>query len=452
MNDLNVKIKSIDDGDIRNQFQRDRDRILYSKPFRRLSGKTQVFYARTDDHIRNRLTHTLEVNQIANTLAYHLPKMLEDYDINLDLSLTEAIALGHDIGHTPFGHAGEKILNSITNGMEENILKKVNLDKTEIRSEEKGFKHNLQGIRIFKELTKQHNGEKGLNISSYTLWGIMNHTGYDLGEHSFYKKYIEENQESNYLSIEALIVREADEIAQRHHDIEDTIDLDLVEDNKITKKVEGIFGEDINNKNLLKELWSNLKSKRNLSKSFRLGILSKTIVDIYVDNYLKAFKSMIKKLESKEKIFEFLFKDKSDILCFNKPFDEKDEKFKDDLKNIVLNSQSAQMMDGKGNFIIRKLFEAYLTNPQQLPDNTIHHLFSNLDHFDKSENNELRIKLSKIHKEIKKNNINENILDGLNKNYREYKVILIRTITDFISNMTDEFAMKQYNDLYGITY
>jgi dGTPase len=247
-------------------------------------------------------------------------------------------------------------------------------------------------------------------------------------------------------------VREADEIAQRHHDIEDTIDLDLVEDNKITKKVEGIFGEDINNKNLLKELWSNLKSKRNLSKSFRLGILSKTIVDIYVDNYLKAFKSMIKKLESKEKIFEFLFKDKSDILCFNKPFDEKDEKFKDDLKNIVLNSQSAQMMDGKGNFIIRKLFEAYLTNPQQLPDNTIHHLFSNLDHFDKSENNELRIKLSKIHKEIKKNNINENILDGLNKNYREYKVILIRTITDFISNMTDEFAMKQYNDLYGITY
>lgn len=452
MNDLNATCKTIKDGDIRNQFQRDRDRILYSKPFRRLSGKTQVFYARTDDHIRNRLTHTLEVNQIANTIAYHLPKMLDGYEINLDLSLTEAIALGHDIGHTPFGHAGEKKLNSITNGLEENILKKINLNKSEINKEEKGFKHNLQGIRIFKQLTTKHNGKRGMDISDYTLWGIMNHTGYDINKYGFYKNHIKEYQGSNFLSIEALIVREADEIAQRHHDIEDTIDLNLVEDRRILDKIEEIFKENIKEKNVLNNLWSNLFSNKKLSKSSRLGILSKIIVDIYVDNYLKAFVSMIEKLETKDKIFDFLFKDESDVLCFNKTFGKKDENFKDYLKNIVLNSQSAQMMDGKGNFIIRKLFEAYLTNPKQLPNKTIHHLFSNLEYYDNSENNELRIKLSQIHEKTKENDIDENLVKGLNKNYREYKVILIRTITDFISNMTDEFAIKQYNDLYGITY
>ena len=96
--------------EFRTEFERDRDRILYSKAFRRLSGKTQVFVTGHEDHIRTRLTHTLEVSQIAKTIASYF---------GLDIALTEAIALGHDIGHTPFGHEGERILNFIMNGCEE---------------------------------------------------------------------------------------------------------------------------------------------------------------------------------------------------------------------------------------------------------------------------------------------------------------------------------------------
>lgn len=154
------------DGSIRNNFQKDRDRILYSKPFRRLSGKTQVFFAETDDHIRNRLTHTLEVNQIANTIANHL---------KLNETLTEAIALGHDLGHTPFGHVGEKTLNSIMNGKVQNVNNKIGIKK--IKNGYAGFKHNLQGVRILKDLSRNYTtGEYGLDISDKTLYGIANHS------------------------------------------------------------------------------------------------------------------------------------------------------------------------------------------------------------------------------------------------------------------------------------
>ena len=120
--------------EFRSKFERDRDRILYSKAFRRLSGKTQVFVTGHEDHIRTRLTHTLEVSQIATTIASYF---------GLDIALTEAISLGHDIGHTPFGHEGERILNFIMNGCEE--IKEFN---NNIPIEEKGFKHNWQSLRV----------------------------------------------------------------------------------------------------------------------------------------------------------------------------------------------------------------------------------------------------------------------------------------------------------------
>ncbi|MBO8139965.1 MAG: dNTP triphosphohydrolase [Thermosipho sp. (in: Bacteria)] len=161
MREFAAKPKKFNDDDIRDEFQRDRDRILYSKPFRRLSGKTQVFFVGTDDHIRTRLTHTLEVNQIANTISSYL---------GLNTTLTEAIALGHDIGHAPFGHAGERVLNSIMNGEDSINEKLIKLD--EIRDKDKGFKHNLQALRILKDLTMNYEGDYGLNISK-KLYGEL---------------------------------------------------------------------------------------------------------------------------------------------------------------------------------------------------------------------------------------------------------------------------------------
>ncbi|MGL6105126.1 dGTP triphosphohydrolase, partial [Romboutsia sp.] len=209
---------TIKEHDIRSKFQRDRDRILYSRAFRRLGGKTQVFLAAKDDHLRNRLTHSLEVNQISQTIA----KVL-----GLNLELTEAIALGHDLGHTPFGHVGERTLNHIMNG-----CYKIADFNTNINPIKKGFKHNFQGIRVVTELE-----ENSLNLTKEVLWGILNHSKLEYKsckkkqyiecnlKHSkfksdsdcsntpkyrynldFYDGYLEELDSSKYWTIEALVV------------------------------------------------------------------------------------------------------------------------------------------------------------------------------------------------------------------------------------------------------
>ncbi len=148
--------------EFRSKFQRDRDRVLYSKEFRRLSGKTQVFVTSFDDHVRTRLTHTLEVSQSADTIARTL---------GLNEVLVEAIAYGHDVGHTPFGHAAERTLNSIMNGCRDIYGYNKNLPENT-----RGFKHNWQSIRGVTELEKISDRYDGLNLTRYTLWGILNHS------------------------------------------------------------------------------------------------------------------------------------------------------------------------------------------------------------------------------------------------------------------------------------
>lgn len=159
--------------DVRTIYQRDRDRILHSKSFRRLKQKTQVFLSPEGDHYRTRLTHTLEVSQTARTIARAL---------RLNEELTEAIALGHDLGHTPFGHAGERALNEVCS---------------------KGFKHNEQSIRVVEKLEKKG---KGLNLTVEVRDGIKNHK--TSGAPS---------------TLEGKIVQLADKMAYINHDIDDAI-------------------------------------------------------------------------------------------------------------------------------------------------------------------------------------------------------------------------------------
>ncbi len=158
--------------DVRTEFQRDRDRIIHSKSFRRLKHKTQVFIAPEGDHYRTRLTHTLEVSQISRTAARAL---------QLNEDLTEAIALGHDLGHTPFGHAGETVLNELLPG---------------------GFRHNEQSLRVVESLE----GKGGLNLTWEVRDGILGHTG-----------------PLEPLTLEGQLVRICDRIAYINHDIDDAL-------------------------------------------------------------------------------------------------------------------------------------------------------------------------------------------------------------------------------------
>jgi len=177
--------------DIRTDYQRDRDRILHSKAFRRLKHKTQVFISPEGDHYRTRLTHTLEVSQIARTIARAL---------RLNEDLTEAIALGHDLGHTPFGHAGEKVLNEIHPG---------------------GFKHNEQSLRVVDILE----GGKGLNLTYEVRDGILKHTGSLEPE-----------------TLEGKIVSLSDRIAYINHDIDDALRGGVLDASSIPEECMRILG------------------------------------------------------------------------------------------------------------------------------------------------------------------------------------------------------------------
>ncbi len=178
--------------DIRPVFQRDRDRILHSKAFRRLKNKTQVFLSPKGDHYRTRLSHTLEVSQNARTIAKAL---------RLNEDLTEAIALGHDLGHTPFGHCGEGVLDELCRG---------------------GFVHSEQSVRIVEKLEKD--GE-GLNLTYEVIDGIRNH-----------------QTEGNPCTLEGQVVRLADKIAYVNADVDDAIRAHIISEEDIPEDIREVLG------------------------------------------------------------------------------------------------------------------------------------------------------------------------------------------------------------------
>ena len=206
--------------DIRTCYQRDRDRIIHSKAFRRLNGKTQVFLTPQGDHYRTRMTHTLEVAQIARTIAKAL---------RLNEDLTEAIALGHDLGHTPFGHAGERALDSVCPG---------------------GFKHHLQSIRVV-EYIEIKNG-KTMNLTAEVKDGILNH-----------------QTEGNPSTLEGKIVRLSDKIAYINHDIDDAIRGDIIKENDIPKEYTDILGHSLSERlnTLIHDIVSNSEGKNDIVMS-----------------------------------------------------------------------------------------------------------------------------------------------------------------------------------------
>ena len=178
--------------ELRSEFQRDRDRIIHSKSFRRLQFKTQVFVAPEGDHYRTRLTHTLEVSQVARSIARGL---------RLNEDLTEAIALGHDLGHTPFGHIGERTMNRLIGG---------------------GFRHNEQSLRVVEVLE----GKGGLNLTWEVRDGILNHSG-----------------NGRAATLEGRVVGKADRIAYINHDIDDALRAGIIRPHELPPDALKVLGK-----------------------------------------------------------------------------------------------------------------------------------------------------------------------------------------------------------------
>src|SRR5438132_10858040 len=190
--------------DLRPSYQRDRDRIIHCKAFRRLKHKTQVFLAPEGDHYRTRLTHVLEVTQIGRTIAKSL---------RLNEVLTEAIGLGHDLGHSAFGHAGESALNKLVKG---------------------GFDHYRQSVRVVEVL---ENDGKGLNLTIEVRDGILKHSKGEKGE------LLRKRPKARALTLEGDIVRISDIIAYVNHDIDDGIRAGLLRENEIPKEIRTMLGK-----------------------------------------------------------------------------------------------------------------------------------------------------------------------------------------------------------------
>lgn len=229
------RLKTIEECPVRTVYQRDRDRIIHAKSFRRLMHKTQVFLSPEGDHYRTRLTHTLEVSQIARTIARAL---------NLNEDLTEAIALGHDLGHTPFGHSGEKLLNSIC---------------------KKGFRHFEQSLRVVDVLE----GGTGLNLTYEVRDGIKNHAGDDEAE-----------------TLEGKIIKLADRIAYINHDIDDAVRGGVISRDDVPRHLLEILGYSHGERiqNLICDVIANSKDKPDIKMSDETADAMQELRDFMFEN------------------------------------------------------------------------------------------------------------------------------------------------------------------------
>lgn len=483
-----------------------RDRVLYSRGFLRLAGKTQVYGTNFGDHTRNRMTHSLEVAQVARTIARGVNQSLENDDDKIDEDLVEAIALAHDLGHTPFGHAGERQLHKILNYSNKRV-NDILFDEKAFESTEKendvqlrqyfasncGFKHNWQSVRMLKLLCNEYQGGDMLPASkfpdsSYMVNAVLEHSS---------RSYKEENQanlnyynnhlDKSYFSVKDVhksdfisnLISNADEIAQRHHDIEDAIAFRFF---SLTKATEVIFDVD-NEKGLPLDFTSKrgsiqLDEQRKCvcdSDEFFMKKISHIIVGYLVEKYTKILVNNLQNCEDK-KIEDDYYK----VM----------EHLGSEIKKMVLTSQNVKRMDSRGEFIIRRLFEAYAMNPVQMPNSTLNAVFreymrqcikstddnvlkGNIQKHLNKENGiylfehafECRLAFAACYELPEKEKIYLSFSDnwmvmseqveaeGVLVIYKNlFRICLMRVIADYIAGMTDSYAEKEYQKLYGVVH
>ena len=305
----------------RSPYQRDRDRIIHCEAFRRLEYKTQVFVNHEGDYYRTRLTHSLEVSQIARTIAKTL---------KLNEELAEALSLAHDLGHTPFGHAGEEILNELMQG-------------------HGGFEHNLHTLKIVEELEERYPDFKGMNLTWETREGIAkHHTEYD-------KAKIPIELEPNLMpTLEAQIVDIADEIAYDNHDLDDGLASGLIQENDLEKI----------------PLWQKAQAE---IESANPGIgqpkkrhqVIRKLIALLVDNCIKKSESRIEanKIKNLSDVRNF----SSRLIDFSDEVKFMRKPLRDFLQNGLYRHYRVNRMSAKARRFIKMLFDAYIENTSMLP-------------------------------------------------------------------------------------
>ena len=347
----------------RSPFQRDRDRIIHSASFRRLKHKTQVFVNTEGDHYRTRITHSMEVAQIARSIAKHL---------NLNDDLAETLSLAHDLGHTPFGHAGEDSLN-------------------ECMENYGGFDHNLQTLRIIMFLENKYLKFKGLNLTIETLDGLLKHNG-PIEDLSLVKELIGLKNLNNRIkfnqsaSLEAQISAISDDIAYNNHDIQDGIRANMF---TLTELIEINFFKDIYN--------SHKKYIKKNNKEILIYQIIRDSIDLMVKDLIK---NTIKNLKTnKIKSINDIYKSKIPVVCFSEKYLIIEKEIKFFLRTKMYNNINVLTKNNKGKKIIRDLFLSIKKKPSKF---------------------------------LTKEEINNN----------KY-----RAIADFISGMTDRFAIKLHKNI-----
>ena len=319
--------------DFRDPFSRDRDRVIHSSSFRRLEYKTQVFINHEGDYFRTRLTHSLEVSQIARTLSREL---------SLNETLSEVIALSHDLGHTPFGHTGGDELDR--------LLKEDGFNN--------GFEHNFQSFRILTKLEKRYKNFDGLNLTYATLEGVLKHS-YPYKK-SFLPKEVVDNFNLDYHpSFEAIVVDFADAIAYVSADIDDGIKYNLINFN------------DLKEQSLIK-LATNMVKKEKIEpfeELFRHRLVA-AIIKILVEDFIKNSKSFILEHKSDTPLCSYFKANTPLLIGYSKEIATALKELKATLYKKLYRHSSIVKNMFAGKECVKSLYKAFMSEPDLLPKGT----------------------------------------------------------------------------------
>ena len=398
--------------DYRTAFQRDRDRVLHSRAFRRLKHKTQVYVPFAGDHPRTRLTHTLEVAQIARTMSRAL---------GLNEDLTEAIGLAHDLGHTPFGHSGERVLKTILAGEQPGCPL-----PAPVVHEVGTFKHNYQSVRVVDLLERRYD-HPGLNLSDQVREGMLKHTTWKV-RFPFPLPTTEGLRLGKPCHLEGQVVALADEIAQQTHDLEDglyaeAVEFDAVERLPAAVAVIGHAGERYRNE---RRRWR------------RAAILQRGLIHLFVTDAVQTTARTINRLAAKHRVEDHAgwVAIADDIPAATVTMSRKVAELFADLKafiyRFIINHQEVNRQDHRANLVVSGLFRAYYSNPLTLPTYL----------------------LLRFHEETGRSYLRDLPIGRIPQEIREHyhtEPRFVREITDHLAGMSDRYALDEYEALYHPT-
>lgn len=466
----------------RGEYQRDYDRIVNSKAFRRMVDKAQIFTSAKGDHYRTRMTHTLCVVQIARSVASEL---------NMNVPLTEAIALGHDLGHTPFGHQGERTLDDLAR-----------------KYADIGFKHNFQSMRVASVLEEEYVEYSGLDLSVQVLEGMWKHTKTKKGADNLPVCNVEDflpqdtlpelvailHPENSFCStVEGQIVAIADEIAQRSHDLDDALSAGLL---SIEELLEALSLRKLNSfKSQIEDVQKKMETSRKKQRLFVSekellnSRISSQVIKYFISDVVESFKnnSADEMEDTKEYFAENHCVDRQ-LLHFSLEGRALNDYLETIVTKRVINSPEVAAFDDKAKRVVTKLFELYYENPRLLHTGTLQRIFiemrkksENVIHFQDGDIglvNEEWTRIKNPQESERLRDLRENFparnltqyksvkeflesgtltaeereevsqyCEACQREYTEKHKILVRAICDFISGMTDAYALNEYRKL-----